>query len=109
MGLDEAASRALVVAPSHRFASIVDIGSSMHSSSSVRFRVTGALSVLAVLLSGCASLPSSGPTGRQVVRGAQDPQAALRFQVVELDGAAFQKLLTVAPAGRGAGQIAALA
>jgi len=81
----------------------------MHSSSSARFRVTGALSVLAVLLSGCASLPSSGPTGRQVIRGAQDPQAALRFQVVELDGAAFQKLLAVAPAGRGAGQIAALA
>ncbi|WP_340316384.1 polysaccharide biosynthesis/export family protein [Rhizorhabdus argentea] len=81
----------------------------MYSSSSARFRVTGALSVLAVLLSGCASLPSSGPTGRQVIRSAQDPQAALRFEVVELDGAAFQKLLTVAPAGRGAGQIAALA
>lgn len=81
----------------------------MHSSSNARLRVTGALSIIAVLLSGCSTLPSSGPTGRQVVRGAADPNAAFKFQVVDLDGAAFQKLLAIPPAGRGAGQIAALA
>ena len=77
--------------------------------SSARFRATGALSMIAVLLAGCASLPSSGPTGHQVMRGAVDPRAALQFDVVELDGAAFQKLLAIPPAGRAAGQIAALA
>jgi polysaccharide export outer membrane protein len=81
----------------------------MQSSTTARFRVTGALSLLAMLLSGCSTLPSSGPTGRQVVRGAEDPSAALKFQVVNLDGAAFQKLQSIPPAGRGAGQIAALA
>lgn len=79
----------------------------MHFRSTARLRVTGALSI-AVLLSACATLPSSGPTGRQVMRSAQDPANPLKFQVVELDGAAFQKLLTIPPAGRGAGQLAAL-
>jgi len=81
----------------------------MQSSSFVRFRATAALSTLAVLLSGCAALPSSGPTGRQVVHAARNPQADLKFQVVELDGAAFQKLLTIPPAGRAIGRLAALA
>lgn len=81
----------------------------MISSSSPRLRVTGALATLAILLSGCASLPSSGPTGRQVMRGAQDPDAVLKFQVVDLDGAAFQKLVQIQPAGRAVGQLAALA
>lgn len=81
----------------------------MQFRSTARLRVTGALSMIALLLSGCSTLPSSGPTGRQVMQGAQDPANPLRFQVVELDGAAFQKLLTIPPAGRGAGQLAALA
>lgn len=81
----------------------------MHSSNFARFKVTGALSMLALILSGCAALPSSGPTGRQVIRGAQTPDAALKFAVVDLDGAAFQKLLAAPPATRGAGQLAALA
>jgi len=81
----------------------------MQFSFSARFRVTGALSVAAVLLAGCSTLPSSGPTGRQVVNAAQAPDAALKFQVVNLDGAAFQKLIAAPPASRGAGQIAALA
>lgn len=72
-------------------------------------RATGSLTLLAVLLSGCASLPSSGPTGRQVVSSARDPDAALKFQVVDLDGAAFQKLIAIQPAGRGVGQLAGLA
>jgi polysaccharide export outer membrane protein len=81
----------------------------MISSSSPRLRVTGALATLAILLSGCASLPSSGPTGRQVMRGAKDPDAILKFQVVDLDGAAFQKLVQVQPVGRALGQLSALA
>lgn len=81
----------------------------MISSFSPRLRLTGALATLAILLSGCATLPSSGPTGRQVMSGAQDSEAALKFQVVELDGAAFQKLIQVQPAGRAVGQLAALA
>jgi polysaccharide export outer membrane protein len=81
----------------------------MQSSSSLRLRVTGTLSMFAVLLSGCSTLPSSGPTGRQVVSGAQDPNAELKFQVVDLDGAAFKKLIAVQPAGRAVGQLATLA
>jgi len=81
----------------------------MQFRSSLRVRATGSLSLLAVLLSGCSTLPSSGPTGRQVVSGALDPKAALKFQVVDLDGAAFQKLVAVQPAGRAVGQLAALA
>lgn len=81
----------------------------MQFRSRLRHRATGSLTLLAVLLSGCASLPSSGPTGRQVVSSARDPDAALKFQVVDLDGAAFQKLIAVQPAGRGTGQLAALA
>ena len=80
---------------SHIFASIIAIGPSMQFRSSLRVRATGSLSLLAVLLSGCSTLPSSGPTGRQVVSGALDPKAALKFQVVDLDGAAFQKLVAV--------------
>lgn len=81
----------------------------MQFRSTARLRMTGALSLIAVLLSGCSTLPSSGPTGRQVLTGAQDPANPLKFQVFELDGAAFQKLLTIPPAGRGAGQLATLA
>ena len=77
--------------------------------STARLRMTGALSMIAVLMSACSTLPSSGPTGRQVIRGAQNPANSLKFEVVELDGAAFQKLLAIPPAGRGAGQLATLA
>ena len=81
----------------------------MQSSSSLRLRVSGAVSILATLLSGCSTLPSSGPTGRQVVNGAADPANELKFQVVDLDGAAFKKLIGVQPAGRAVGQLASLA
>lgn len=81
----------------------------MISSSSPRLRLTGAMATLSIILSGCASLPSSGPTGRQVIKGAEAPDAALKFDVVELDGAAFQKLVQVQPAGRSVGQLAGLA
>ncbi len=81
----------------------------MISSSSPRLRLTGAMATLSLLLSGCATLPSSGPTGSQVMKGATAPDAALKFEVVDLDGAAFQKLVRVQPAGRSIGQLAALA
>lgn len=80
----------------------------MQFSNIARFRLTGALT-LAVLTSGCATLPSSGPTGRQVVSGATDPQNALKFQVVDLDGAAFQRLVAAPPPARPIGRIASLA
>ncbi|MES2497825.1 MAG: polysaccharide biosynthesis/export family protein [Pseudomonadota bacterium] len=67
------------------------------------------MATLSLLLSGCATLPSSGPTGSQVMKGATAPDAALKFEVVDLDGAAFQKLVRVQPAGRSIGQLAALA
>jgi len=81
----------------------------MISSSSPRLRLTGAMATLSLLLSGCATLPSSGPTGSQVMKGATAPDAALKFEVVDLDGAAFQKLVRVQPAGRSIGQLATLA
>lgn len=80
----------------------------MQFSNIARFRLTGTL-MLAVLTSGCATLPSSGPTGRQVMSSATDPESALKFQVVDLDGAAFQKLVSAPPASRPIGQIASLA
>jgi polysaccharide export outer membrane protein len=38
-----------------------------------------------MLLGGCASLPSSGPTGAQIRQGASDPKAGVDFHIVELD------------------------
>jgi polysaccharide export outer membrane protein len=38
-------------------------------------------------LSACASLPSSGPTARDVVRGAQDDHSKLAMQLVDIDPA----------------------
>jgi len=37
-----------------------------------------------VAMAGCATLPSSGPTARQIERGAAASQPALRFQIVNL-------------------------
>lgn len=39
----------------------------------------------ALLLGGCATLPTNGPTGREVRRGANDPRNAVNFQIVELN------------------------
>jgi polysaccharide export outer membrane protein len=80
----------------------------MQFSRTLRLRTIGSVSILAVLLSGCSTLPSSGPTGSQVMRGAKDPAAELKFEVVDLDGAAFKRLLAVQPVGRGVGQLASL-
>ncbi|MEN2786374.1 polysaccharide biosynthesis/export family protein [Sphingomonas qilianensis] len=41
--------------------------------------------IVALLLGGCATLPSSGPTGRQITRAAGDPEQPLPFPLIELD------------------------
>lgn len=79
----------------------------MHSDFSARLRVAGAVSLLA-LLSGCATLPSSGPTARQVERGANSKEATIHFAVVELDGKAMRDLAEAGLPADG-GPIAALA
>lgn len=73
-------------------------------------KIPAVLPAIAVLLSGCATLPSSGPTARQVERGARHAQAPLAFQVVNLDAAAFQRLsASGGEVAAGAGRLAALA
>ncbi len=48
-------------------------------SRAVAFASSGAL-----LLSGCASLPSSGPTARQIVRGAEADRNLMGFRIVDV-------------------------
>jgi polysaccharide export outer membrane protein len=75
-----------------------------------RSKMPAALATMALLLSGCTTLPSSGPTARQVERGARHAQAPLAFQVVNLDAAAFQRLAAGRDDGvTGAGRLAVLA
>jgi polysaccharide export outer membrane protein len=62
----------------------------------------------AVLLSGCASLPSSGPTARQVQRASKDAHS-LGFQIVDLDAAAFRQLANAAGPVTTEGRFAPLA
>lgn len=44
--------------------------------------------VLLSAAAGCASLPSSGPTGSQIVKSAQDPESRMPIAVVEVEDAA---------------------
>jgi polysaccharide biosynthesis/export protein len=44
-----------------------------------------AMLVAALLLGGCATLPTSGPTGTEVMRGANNPRSGVNFQIVELN------------------------
>src|SRR5215216_4940687 len=57
-----------------------------------RLKTSAMMLTATALLSGCATLPSSGPTARQVERGARNSQSTMNFQVVDLDTAAFRKL-----------------
>jgi polysaccharide export outer membrane protein len=43
-------------------------------------------------MTGCATLPSSGPTARQIQRGATASKPDLRFQIVNLDSAIVEQL-----------------
>ena len=42
-------------------------------------------------VSGCASLPTSGPTAQQVVRGTQDDRNTIGMRIVDIDGASIAK------------------
>ncbi|SMC96145.1 polysaccharide biosynthesis/export family protein [Novosphingobium sp. B1] len=44
--------------------------------------------VVIASLSGCASLPSSGPSGKQIMQGFKDPESTLPVQLVELSSVA---------------------
>ena len=57
---------------------------------SPRARALSALSALA-LLSGCAALPSSGPTAGEIRRGVKD-QNELGFKIVDIDGPRVEKI-----------------
>ena len=57
---------------------------------STRARAFAAASALA-LLSGCAALPSSGPTAGEISRGARD-QNQLGFKIVDIDGPLVEKI-----------------
>ena len=51
-----------------------------------------ALSLAAALLSGCSTLPSSGPTARQIVNRANDQRNEFSFNIVPLDSRAVETL-----------------
>ena len=55
------------------------------SPSSLAFLRGSAMILSALSLAGCASLPTNGPTGAQIQRGASDPTNAINFNIVELD------------------------
>ncbi|USI72362.1 polysaccharide biosynthesis/export family protein [Sphingomonas morindae] len=54
----------------------------LRSSASKRRACIGALT--SVLLGGCATLPSNGPTAHQIRKGAQAADAGIRFEIVDL-------------------------
>ena len=56
---------------------------------SSRFRLPLA-AAFTLAIAGCASLPSSGPTARQIVRGAQGADAAGAIRIVDLTAAAIE-------------------
>ena len=56
---------------------------SVKASSRMQFPKRFALTLL-LALGGCATLPSSGPTGSQIEKSAQNPKLGTDFKVVEL-------------------------
>jgi polysaccharide export outer membrane protein len=50
-----------------------------------KLRSSIAIAALAITIGGCASLPSSGPTARQIIRGAQGPTNVLGYRIVDVD------------------------
>lgn len=55
-------------------------------SRSRRWKVAMVALAVSAGLSGCATLPSSGPTGRQIVRSVDNGQNQMGYALVELDG-----------------------
>ncbi|MET0376248.1 MAG: polysaccharide biosynthesis/export family protein [Rhizorhabdus sp.] len=64
----------------------------MHLPCPARLRLSLAASALALALGGCATLPSSGPTARQVVKGAQPSENAIGFRIVDVDAQVLTEL-----------------
>ena len=53
---------------------------------SASLRASGALAALAITLGGCSSLPSSGPTARQVISSVNGRGNVLGYRIVDIDG-----------------------
>ena len=49
-------------------------------------RASGAVAALAIMLGGCSSLPSSGPTAGQVIKSVNGPGNVLGYRIVDIDG-----------------------
>lgn len=56
-----------------------------------------AVSLLPILLSACASLPSSGPTGSQIYRAETDTDNSIGFKIVELESLTSLPLAAKSP------------
>jgi polysaccharide export outer membrane protein len=57
----------------------------MAFSVSAGLRFPFAAAALGITLGGCASLPSSGPTARQVIRSAEGPRNVLGYRILDID------------------------
>jgi polysaccharide export outer membrane protein len=68
------------------------------------------VALASLLLAGCASLPSSGPTAHQVESRAKKPDGPISFRIVDLDATGFSELAVPKPAaGSEPGSLAVLA
>ena len=80
----------------------------MISQYSSRLRIGSAV-WSALLVAGCASLPASGPTAKEVVRSTQNDHNTIGMQVVDVDGGALAQVSAVeAGAQAGVATLAAL-
>ncbi|MET0270762.1 MAG: polysaccharide biosynthesis/export family protein [Sphingomonas sp.] len=64
------------------------------------YRLAGTLGG-ALMLAGCATLPASGPTAGQIVRGARPAQNTLGFRLVDIDPASVAEAATIQTASDG--------
>ena len=65
-------------------------------------RPAGIAPVVALALAGCATLPSSGPTARQVTRGAAAGENGVGFRIVDVDAGVLAELGSYASAQQAA-------
>ncbi len=66
----------------------------MHVPSPARLRLPVLLSATAMALAGCATLPSSGPTAGQVVKGSAASENGIGFRIVDVDAQVLTELKT---------------
>ena len=57
-----------------------------------RLRLSLALTSAAIALAGCATLPSSGPTARQIVKGSAANENEIGFRIVDVDAHVLTEL-----------------